>query len=79
VKGIILTISILIVINSFGQEWAYYTADDYMSVKIPNDFKEIDTLGQRIVKAQLDNAVIMIQRIPNSSEFATNILDPSLQ
>jgi hypothetical protein len=74
-KGIVFTISILLVINGFGQGWVDYKVDDNLSVNIPDDFEVIDTLGQHVIKAQIANALIMIQRIPNNGKTVTNIQD----
>jgi len=71
------TILILISINSFGQQWTDYKIDSNLTVQIPENFEVMDTLGQHIIRARVDNALIMIQRIPNKGEQVTNIQDKS--
>jgi hypothetical protein len=69
----VLTIFTLLSLNCFGQKWTEYKMDSNLTVNIPENFEIIDTLGQRIVRAQIDNGLIMIQRIPNKGETATSI------
>jgi hypothetical protein len=68
-----LTFLTLLTLNCRAQEWKEHKFDDNMSLEIPENFIVIDTAGQRIVRAQIDNALIMIQRIPNKGDHAINI------
>lgn len=72
-KKILLLGFTILSIQCFGQEWTDYKIDDNLTVQIPENFEVIDTLGQTIIKALIDNALIMVQRIPNKGEGATNI------
>lgn len=72
---ILLAILIFISINSIGQQWSDYKFDGNLTVQIPEKFEIMDTLGQHIVRAQIDNALVMIQRIPNKGDHATDIRD----
>ena len=74
-RKIFLTISTLLTINCFGQQWADYKIDNNLTIYIPDKFTVMDTMAQHIIRAQIDNALIMIQRIPNKGEGATNIQD----
>lgn len=70
---ILCTVLTLLSVNCFAQEWADYKVDDNLTVYIPDDFDIIDTLDQHIIRAQIDNALIMIQRIPNEGKLGTNV------
>lgn len=72
---VLIIILTAISISSFGQEWSEYKVDENLTVYIPDRFEVMDTLGQHIVRAQIDNALIMIQRISNKGEQVTNIQD----
>jgi hypothetical protein len=74
---VLITILAVISINSFGQQWSDYKVDENLTVRIPDNFEVMDTLGQHIISARIDNALIMVQRIPNKGEQATNIQDKS--
>jgi hypothetical protein len=74
-RKILLTIFTLLALNSFGQNWDDYKFDDNLTIALPENSEIIDTLGQHIVKAVIDNAIIMIQRLPNKGATATNIRD----
>jgi hypothetical protein len=67
------TLFTVLSLNCFGQEWMDYTFDENLTIKIPENYVIIDTVGQHIVRAQIDNALIMIQRISNKGEHAVNI------
>ena len=76
-KKILFTLLTLLAIDGFGQTWIDYMMDDNLTISVPEDFVLMDTLGQRIVQARIDNALIMIQRIKNDGEtvvyFAENL------
>ncbi|SHG70872.1 hypothetical protein SAMN04488109_1501 [Chryseolinea serpens] len=76
-KKILFTLLTLLAIDGFGQTWIDYMMDDNLTISVPEDFVLMDTLGQRIVQARIDNALIMIQRIKNNGEtvvyFAENL------
>lgn len=72
-KKILMISFTLLAINCLGQKWTDYEIDDNLTVHIPENYEVMDTLGQLIIRAQIDNALIMIQRIPNEGEGATNI------
>lgn len=71
----ILLILAFLTVKCFGQEWKTYPFDHNLSVDIPENFDIIDTLGQHIVRAQIDNALIMVQRLPGTAETTTTISD----
>jgi len=64
---------ILISTHLFGQQWPEYRVDSTLTVRIPENIVVLDTLGQHILRAQIDNALIMIQRLPNTGEQAASI------
>jgi hypothetical protein len=70
-RKILFTLLMLLAIDGFGQTWIDYMMDDNLTISVPEDFKLMDTLGQRIVQARIDNALIMIQRVQNQGENAT--------
>jgi hypothetical protein len=74
-KKFLFTILTFITLHCSAQEWIEYKFDDNLTVDIPENSTIIDTLGQHLVRAVLDNAVIVIQRLPNTGETATNIKD----
>jgi hypothetical protein len=53
----------------FAQQWTSYQFDENLTVSIPGEPQIIDTLGQHIVKVPLNNAVILIQKIPNEAKI----------
>jgi hypothetical protein len=77
VNRVLIIILTVISVSSFGQQWSDYKVDESLTVYMPDRFEVMDTLGQHIIRAQIDNALIMIQRIPNKGEQATNIQDKS--
>ncbi len=70
-RRILFTLLTLLAIDGFGQTWIDYMMDDNLTISVPENFELIDTLGQRIIRAPIDNALIMIQRIQNKGEGAT--------
>jgi hypothetical protein len=72
-KKILFAIFTLASLNCFAQQWVEYKVDSNLTVTIPNNYVIIDTLGQHIIRAQVSNALVMIQRIANAGETARNI------
>ena len=72
-RRILLTLLTLLAIDGFGQTWIDYKVDDNLTVSIPDNFTVMDTLGQTIIRSSIDNALVMIQRIPNKGETAAVI------
>src|SRR5262245_41583072 len=70
---ILIIILTIISTISFGQQWGDYKVDENLTVYIPDNFEVMDTLSQRIISVQIDNALIMVQKIPNKGEHTTNI------
>jgi hypothetical protein len=74
-KKILPLLFTLLTINASGQKWAYHKVDENLTVYIPKNFEITDTLGQHIIKAPIDNALIMVQRVPNEGEGLTSVED----
>lgn len=72
-KTILSIIFILVSLNGFAQQWTEYKVDSNLTVTIPDNFVAIDTLEQHIIKAQISNALILIQRMANLGKTATSI------
>jgi len=72
-KKTFLAIFTVVSINCFAQQWTEYKVDSNLTVTLPDNYVIIDTLGQHIVKAQVANAFIMIQRLANAGKSAVNI------
>lgn len=69
-RKIILAFLTLLATQGFAQEWIDYMVDDNLTISLPANFTLMDTLGQRVMHARIDNALIMVQRIPNKGEEA---------
>ncbi|MEJ0034065.1 MAG: hypothetical protein WDO15_28705 [Bacteroidota bacterium] len=72
-KTFLIACLLTIVINCHAQDWVKHKLDENLTVTIPENFEPYDTLGTRNVKAQIDNALVLIQSLPNKGENATNI------
>lgn len=72
-KIIIAGLFSLMTLTSFAQEWTTFKFDDNLTVSFPDNYEEVDTMGQHVVRALIDNALVMIQRLPNTGSTATNI------
>jgi hypothetical protein len=74
-KFLIPAVLVMLTINSFAQEWTKYKFDENLTVSVPEDYSAIDTLGQHIVSAKVDNGIILVQRLPNTGLLALDIRD----
>jgi hypothetical protein len=74
-KNILLTLFIAISINSFGQEWTDYQVDSVLTLKLPDNYKIIDTLGVKVITAAIENAVVSVSILQNAGENALSIKD----
>lgn len=74
---VLLIFFISISVNAFSQEqeWVEYKMDSTLTLSLPDNYEVMDTMGQRIVRAQSGLTLILIQRLPNTGEYATNISD----
>jgi len=72
-KNILLAIFTAISINSFGQDWTNYQVDSTLTLTIPDNYKARDTMGQRVITAEIDNGLILISSLPNAGEVAMNV------
>ncbi|OQP59425.1 hypothetical protein A3860_37855 [Niastella vici] len=72
-KNILLVIFSAISINSFGQAWTDYKVDSNLTLMIPGNYKAQDTSGQRVIKAEIDNGLILISILANSGELSMNV------
>jgi hypothetical protein len=72
-KNILLAIFSAISISSFGQVWTDYQADSMLTLMIPDSFKVRDTLGQRVITAEIANGLILVSIRPNSGETSMNV------
>jgi len=70
-RKILFILLTLLANDALGQTWIDYMMDDNLTIAVPENFKLMDTLGQRIVQARIDNALIMIQRVQNKGEDAS--------
>jgi hypothetical protein len=71
--NLLIGICSLFAVNSFAQEWIEYQIDSTLTVTIPEHYQLIDTLGQRIVRAQIYNGLILISKVPNDGKTAVSI------
>jgi len=72
-KNIFLVIFSAISINSFGQAWVDCKVDSNLTLMMPDNYKIQDTLGQRVIKAGIDNGLILISILENSGELSMNV------
>lgn len=72
-KIFLLCFILLVSLNCFAQGWETFKFDDNLTVSFPDNYEEVDTMGQHVVRALIDNALVMIQRLPNTGSTATNI------
>jgi hypothetical protein len=72
-RKILITILTLTTINAFGQQWADYSVDSTLTLLIPNNYQIVDTLGQRVITAQIDNGVILVSVLSNKGQTAFNV------
>jgi hypothetical protein len=72
-KKFLLPIALLYAVCSYGQSWQKQKFDDNLTISIPDNYVLIDTLGQHFMKAVLNNAIILVQRMPNSGSYATPV------
>lgn len=72
-KNILLAIFTAISISSFGQVWTNYQVDSMLTLMIPGSYKVRDTLGQRVITAEIDNGLILVSMLPNAGETSMNV------
>lgn len=65
-KALLTTIITTISLSSFAQQWTEYKVDSVLTVTIPDNYEVQDTLGQRIIMAQVDYGAVMISVLPNT-------------
>ncbi len=58
----VLVFFLFVVTNSLAQKLADYKIDEYVSVMMPRDVEESDTLGLKIAKGFIDDATIMTSK-----------------
>ena len=59
--------------NCFGQQWIDTAIDKNITISLPHNYQITDTLGQRLITAQVNNGLIFIQRIPKPDDPTFNI------
>lgn len=64
-KNIVLVALTLFALRCSGQEWVDYKPDSVLTVSIPEDYQLIDTMGQRIARAYIDNGLIIVLKMAN--------------
>ena len=74
-RKILIAILTILSINSFGQQWTKYQVDSTLTLTVPDNFEVTDTVGQRVITAQVDNGLILVTVIPNEGKNAINIQD----
>ena len=74
-KNILLTLFIAISINTFGQDWTDYQVDSVLTLKLPDNFKIIDTLGVKVISAAIENAIVSVSILQNAGENTWGIKD----
>jgi hypothetical protein len=77
-KLIILTITLMTYLGASAQEvaWEKIIIDENVTVNLPSDMEVQDTLGQKIIIAETENAVIVITRSPNGTMSDVEIKTP---
>ncbi|MFN7495559.1 MAG: hypothetical protein ACK5RG_21745 [Cyclobacteriaceae bacterium] len=70
--GLAVIIS-MVSITCYGQEWASYQVDSMLTVSLPGNIEEMDSLGQRLISAYVDNGIIFINVRKNEGELAFNM------
>ena len=59
-KKILLVLFAFQTISAFGQKWTDLVVDNNLTISVPENYQITDTLGQKIVTAQVDNGLIFI-------------------
>lgn len=72
-KKILLVLFAFQTISAFGQKWTDLVVDNNLTISVPENYQITDTLGQKIVTAQVDNGLIFIQRIPKPDDKSNNV------
>jgi hypothetical protein len=72
-KNAFITILTLISLTCLGQQWTKYQLDSTLAMELPDNYKVVDTLGQRLISAQVPNGLISVLVIRNEGEMKTNI------
>lgn len=72
-KNFLLAISIAISINSFGQTWTDVQVDSLLTINLPDNYKTMDTLGQRMTSAKTDHGMIIISILPIAGQTTNTI------
>jgi hypothetical protein len=72
-KNIITVLLAMVAFRCPAQEWSKYKFDDNLTLTIPKRFTMIDTMGQHLVRALIDNGMIIVQRLPNKGTTAIQI------
>jgi hypothetical protein len=72
-KRAFTAILLLLTLTCFGQEWMEFQLDSTLSLAIPDNYKVVDTLGQRVINAQIDNGLILVMKLPNKGQTAINV------
>jgi len=64
-KRVFLVVFTIISMHAFAQNWTDYRIDSTVSLMLPDNYKVIDTLGQRLITAQVENGLIILGIQPN--------------
>ena len=72
-KNILLVPLMLFAVHCSGQEWVDYKPDSVLTISIPEDYQLIDTMGQRIARAYIDNGLIIVLKMANQGEAMTTV------
>jgi hypothetical protein len=73
-----LTIIILLILFSAevkAQQWNEFKMDSVLTVLLPEDYKVMDTLGQHLVRAAVENGIIILSVLTHEGKMAISMRD----
>lgn len=71
-KTLLCSLLIIYNIQAQAQEWVDYQVDSVLTVSLPDNYFTMDTLGQHLALAQVENGLVMITSFQNKGDSAIN-------
>jgi hypothetical protein len=72
-KGIILSILILVTTNCFAQNWIEYRIDSTVTLTLPEQYRVVDTMRQHMIISPIENGMVMLTMIDISDDSSVNV------
>lgn len=72
-KAFFLLVSICFSTILFSQNFTQVSLDNFVSVVLPNEYTQSDTLGQHLVRAEMNEAVAVVSSLPYDENAALQV------